>query len=96
MTALFGVALMIGIIMLLLWIAGTSIAANVQGREQLDPERRFGVVGRSVMAAFLGFGMAGMSSLYAGWPVPMVIFSSVLGAVGLVAVGIWFGPQEVE
>jgi CHASE2 domain-containing sensor protein len=96
MTALFGAALFIGFSMLLIWIAASMVAGSVDGHEHQDPEKRFGVIGRSVMSGVFGFGMAGLSSLYAGWPVPLVFVSAVFGAVALIGVGIWLGPSQVE
>ncbi len=96
MTALFGAALFLGFSMLLVWVAATIVAGSVEGRGHQAPEQRFGVVGRSVMAGVFGFGMAGLSSLYAGWPVPVVIASAVFGAAALIGVGIWLGPNQVE
>jgi len=96
MTALFGIVLFAGVVMLLAWIVATSLAETVEGREHTDPESRFGVTGRSIIAVAVGFGMAGMSSLYAGWPVLASLVAAVVGAVGLVAVGFWLGPQRTE
>ena len=96
MTMLFGTALLVGFVMLLVWVAAVTVAGSVEGHQHQDPERRFGAVGRSVMAVFLGFGMAGLSSLYAGWPVPLVFVASLVGAGTLVGIGIWLGPPEVE
>ncbi len=96
MTMLFGAALLVGFVMLLAWVAAATVAGSVEGHEHQDPERYLGVVGRSVMAAFLGFGMAGLSSLYAGWPVPLVVVASLGGAGALVGVGVWLGPSGVE
>ncbi|MDK1018050.1 MAG: hypothetical protein QGD89_01415 [Actinomycetota bacterium] len=96
MTALFGMALLIGIVMMLAWIAATAVAANVEGWANVDPERRFGSEGRFILAGVLGFGMAGLSSFYAGWPPPVALGASLVGAAGLVGVSIWLGPETGE
>lgn len=93
---LFGAALFVGFIMLLVWVAAVTVAGSVEGHEHQDPERRFGVIGRSIMAASLGFGMAGLSSLYAGWPSAAVVAVSLAGAGALVGIGIWLGPTRIE
>lgn len=94
MTALFGIALLAGVVMLLAWIVATGIANTVEGWQGVDPETLIGAKGRSVIAGAVGFGMAGMSSLFAGWPVPASVVAAAIGAGALIAVGIWFGPQR--
>lgn len=74
------------------WIAATAVAATVDGWEGVDPDRKFGRSGRFVLAGTLGFGMAGMSSLYAGWPHAAAVGAAILGAGGLILVSIWLGP----
>lgn len=94
MTALYGIPLLIGFLFLVGWISATAVAATVAGWENADPEHRFGRSGRFVLAALIGFGMAGMSTLYAGWPVALTIFAGMVGAVGLIGASIWLGPES--
>ncbi|MDK1009625.1 MAG: hypothetical protein QGM46_01730 [Actinomycetota bacterium] len=93
MTALFGIPLLVGFLFMLAWIAATAVAATVDGWQGVDPERRFGKAGRFSLAALIGFGMAGISSLYGGWPLALTVVAGGGGAVGLVAVSIWLGPE---
>jgi len=93
-TALFGIPLLIGFLLMVGWIAATAVAATVEGWERVDPELRFGRTGRFVLAATIGFGMAGISALYAGWPPIGAVGAGVLGVVGLIGVSIWLGPES--
>lgn len=94
MTALFGVPLLVGFLLMCVWIAATAVAATVEGWEGVDPEHRFGRKGRFVLAGMIGFGMAGISALYAGWPHPLAVGAGVLGIIGLIGVSIWLGPES--
>lgn len=80
MRALFGVALAIGMLGLLGWIAAVGVAGSVDGWEGVDPDARFGMTGRRVVAAVLGFGMAGLSAAYAGWPMALATGAALVGA----------------
>ncbi len=94
MTALFGIPLLAGIVLMLAWIAATAVAGSVEGWERVDPNLRFGRTGRFVLAAVIGFGMAGMSALYAGWPEILAIAGGIAGAAGLIGVSVWLGPDS--
>jgi len=96
MTALFGTTLLAGVLALIVWIAATAIAQSVAGWEGLDPESRFGPVGRSALAALLGFGMAGMSASFGGWSPVLALVGALAGAAALVAVGLWLGPKDLS
>jgi hypothetical protein len=93
MTALFGIPLLLGLLAMVAWIAATAVAATVEGWEGVDPERRFGRTGQFVLAGVIGFGMAGISTLYAGAPHLLAIGGGIAGAVGLVVVSMWLGPD---
>ena len=93
MTALFGISLLIGFILMIVWIAATAVAGTVEGWEGVDPDLRYGRTGRFIVAGTIGFGMAGLSTLYAGWPTLFVASGSVLGAAGLIGVSVWLGPE---
>ncbi len=80
MRALFGVALATGFLGLLGWIAATAVADSVDGWESADPEERFGLTGRRVVAGVFGFGMAGLSAAYAGWPIAVATVAALAGA----------------
>jgi len=94
MTALFGMILLVGVFGLLVWVAATGVAHSVDGWQGVDPETRFGRMGRSALAGFLGFGMAGMSASYADWSPVLTLIGALAGATALVAVGFWFGPSS--
>ncbi|GMQ98733.1 MAG: hypothetical protein BMS9Abin17_1260 [Acidimicrobiia bacterium] len=96
MTALFGTILLVGVLGLLVWVVATGVAHSVDGWGGVDPETRFGRVGRSVLAAFLGFGMAGMSASYADWSPILALIGALAGATALVTVGFWFGPTPTS
>ena len=81
MRAVFGLALGLGIIMLLAWIVAAAVAATVDGWDNVDPDVRFGLAGRRIVAAVFGFGMAGLSAAYAGWATPVAALAAVAGAV---------------
>lgn len=89
MTTLFGIPLILGFLLMLAWIAATAVAATVDGWEGFDPERRFGRGGRFVLAGVLGFGMAGISALYAGWAGPLAVAAGIAGGAGLIAASTW-------
>lgn len=88
MVKVYAIALAIGATGLIAWIFLVYFAGNSASFTKLDPERRFGRGGRRVVAGFVGFGMAGLSSEFSpkdlSWPVALAI--SVLGAVG----AMWF------
>lgn len=94
MTALYSVALVVGALAFLVWVAATAVANTVAGWEGIDPEARFGMIGRSVVAGIVGFGMAGMSASFGGWTSVLAFLAAVAGAVGLVVVAFWLGPEE--
>ncbi|MEA3501320.1 MAG: hypothetical protein U9R47_00985 [Actinomycetota bacterium] len=93
MVPVYAVALFSGFLMLLAWIVGVAVGAWVDGWEFADPERRFGVVGRSIVAGVLGFGMGGMSASFGGWPPALAIFGAVAGAAAMVIVARVVGPD---
>lgn len=81
MVKVYAVVLVIGVIALLGWIMARAFSVNID-RPSLDPEARFGVAGRRVVAAMVGFGMAGMSAEFSprdiAWPLALVL--AVLGS----------------
>jgi hypothetical protein len=93
-TALFGIPLLIGLLLMMVWIAATAVAGTVEGWENVDPEHRFGRSGRFVLAGVIGFGMAGISALYAGWPHLLAVGAGAAGGIGLVFVSTWLGPDS--
>ena len=81
MRAVFGFALGFGTIMLLAWIIAVGVAGSVEGGSKVDPDKRFGLTGRRVVAGVFGFGMAGLSAAYTGWPMAVATLAAAAGAV---------------
>lgn len=95
MVPVYAIALFVGFLMLLAWIVGVAVGTWVEGWEFADPERRFGFVGRSIVAGLVGFGMAGMSASFGGWPPALAVLGALAGAAAMVAVARLFGPDTV-
>jgi hypothetical protein len=95
MVWVYAFVLVAGVLMALAWLVAVAVGAWVEGWEFADPERRFGPNGRSVVAGFVGFGMAGMSATFAGWHPILALIAAVLGAAALVVVSRAFAPAEV-
>lgn len=93
MTPVYAIVLVVGVVALFAWLVLAAIGTSVEGWDDVDPERRFGRIGRFAVAALVGFGMAGMSSTFAGWPALATIAAAIAGGAGLVAVAHWFGPE---
>lgn len=81
MVKVYAVVLVVGVVGLLGWVMLHVLAGNLD-RPSLDPEERFGVPGRRVVAALVGFGMGGMSAEFSprdlAWPVALLL--AMLGA----------------
>lgn len=92
MTPVYALVLVAGFIGLLVWVAMTAVGDTVEGWSRVDPEARFGVKGRFAVAAALGFGLAGMSATFAGWPGVLAFVGAVGGALASVAVAARYGP----
>ncbi|MDH3539531.1 MAG: hypothetical protein OEP52_06025 [Acidimicrobiia bacterium] len=82
MSGTYATALIVGFLLLLLW-AG-AVALNESGAIEFDPDERFGGAGRGVVATLVGFGMAGLSATYGGWPAVAAGAAAMAGA-GLAA-----------
>lgn len=96
MIKVYAVVLVVGLVALVAWIFLTVLAGNLD-RPSIDPEARFGLPGRRVVAGAVGFGMAGMSAEYSpldiNWPLALV--AALLGA----AAAVWYSGRvglEVE
>ena len=81
MVKIYAVLLVLGVVALLGWIMARAFSVNIE-RPSMDPESRFGVPGRRVVAALVGFGMGGMSAEFSprdlSWPVALVL--ALIGA----------------
>lgn len=88
MRPIYGISLAVGFVALLVWITAVFASGSVKNWDSFDLERRFGVNGRRVIAAVLGFGMAGLSASYAGWNAGLAAGAAVAGAaVGIALAG---------
>lgn len=92
MVRVYAVVLVIGLIALLAWILAHTVFA-ASSRRALDPEERFGVPGRRVVAGLIGFSMAGLSAEFSprdiSWPVALVL--AVIGATVLA----WYAGRPI-
>lgn len=87
MIKVYVVILVTGIISLIAWILLLAHSEN-ESKPSLDPETRFGIGGRRVVAGMVGFGMAGMSAEFSpkniSWPLALVL--ALVGA----GVSVWW------
>ena len=92
MVRVYAVVLVIGLIALVSWILAHSVYAGSE-RKRLDPEERFGIPGRRVVAGLVGFSMAGLSAAFSprdiSWPIALVL--AVIGA----AVLAWYAGRPI-
>ena len=76
MVAVYAIVLVVGVTALIAWIFTHAFAENSE-TSRFDPEERFGIAGRRVVAALVGFGMAGMSAEFSprdlGWQLALVL-----------------------
>ena len=96
MTILFALPLVVGLFLMVTWIGATAAAGSVEGWDHLDPELRVGATGRFLLAFLIGFGMAGISALFAGWGNLLSIGAGLVGGAVLVVISRWLGPVEDE
>lgn len=94
MTAVYAVSLVVGVVLLLAWVAAVAVAETVDGWDHVDPENRFGFRGRLGVAAPTGFGLGGMSATFAGWPAALAVTAAVAGAILIVSAARYLGPSE--
>ena len=90
MTPVYAVALVAGVFSLLGGIAALAVSEMVAGWECIDPEKRYG---RLAVAGLTGFGLAGMSSTFAGWHTGAAFIAALAGA-GVVAAAAAFLAGE--
>lgn len=78
MNAIYGIAVFFGSIGVLLAIV---LSLNPE-RPPLPRQLRLGLL------AVFGFGMAGISASFAGWPAGLAVVAAIVGAAGLAYLGI--------
>ena len=86
MTLVYGLAIVIG-------AAGVLVSVGLA----VNPERS-GLPAqlRHALLAILGFGLAGMSASFGGWPAGLAVVAGLGGAAILVALGIRYAPVGGE
>lgn len=76
MVKVYAIALAVGVLALVLWLFSATLAENT-GRVSWDPGARWGLTGKTVIGAMIGFGMGGLSAEFAPiditWPVALGI-----------------------
>ncbi len=82
MNAVYGVTVFVGAVGVLVAIA---LSLNPE-RPPLARQVRL-----SLLAVF-GFGMAGISASFAGWPAGLAVIAAFVGAVGLAYLGLRYSP----
>lgn len=84
MVAVYAIVLVIGFTSLLCWVGAHAYASGAD-RPGVDPEVRFGVTGRRVVAGLVGFAMAGLSAEFSprdlSWPLALVL--ALIGGIVL-------------
>ena len=82
MTLVYGLAILIG-------AGGVLVAVGLS----MNPERP-GLPAqlRHALLAVLGFGLAGMSASFGGWPAGLAVVAGLAGALLLVGLGIRYAP----
>lgn len=86
MTAVYAVALALGVVATLAWIVSVAVAETVPGWGHVDPDLRFGARGRAVAGGLSGLGLAGMSATYGGWHEAAAFLAAAAGAIGVGAI----------
>lgn len=82
MVKIYAVSLVVGMLALVLWVMAKAFSENIE-RPSFDPEHRLGLVGRRVVAAMVGLGMAGLSAEFSPReiPWPLALLLALAGAV---------------
>ena len=95
MVKVYAVVLVVGVVALFAWVIARAFAVNIE-RPSIDPEERFGVRGRRVVAAMVGFGMAGMSAEFSplGIPWPLALVLALIGAAAAAWYVGWTGHDD--
>lgn len=94
MIPVYAVAVVLGFLGALAWVTLGLTAAAVEGKDDLDPEARYGSAGRYVVAGVLGFGLGGMSASYGGWAEWAAVAAAVGGGLLAIAAARFLGVDE--
>lgn len=83
MVKIYAVSLVVGVVALVVWVMAKAFSENIE-RPSFDPELRFGLVGRRMVAALVGLGMAGLSAEFSPreipWPLGLLLAVAGAGA----------------
>ena len=85
---------MVGFVLLLAWVAAVAVAETVDGWAGIDPDRRFGRRGRMLVGALNGFGIAGMSATFGGWPSIAALAGAAAGGLAIAAAAAFLHQEE--
>jgi hypothetical protein len=97
MVKVYAIVLSVGVGLLIAWIFARYLAGNVTTWKGLDPDSRTGTIGRRMVAALVGFGLAGMSAEFSpfdiSWPLGLVL--ALVGGTALAWYAGWVDRSEV-
>lgn len=85
MTAVYALALSLGVVALLVWLVMAALATNLEGWDWLHPDNGIGRIGQDVIAALVGVGMGGLSGTFAGWSIVPALGAALAGGLALMA-----------
>ena len=85
MVMVYATALALGVVALLVVLLGGALAENL-GREERDPGERWGVRGKSVVGALVGFGMGGLSAEFSPVDFPWGVSFAISAIAALLSV----------
>lgn len=94
MIPVYAIFVVLGFLGVLGWIYLGITASSVDGKEALDPEARYGAVGRYIVAGVLGFGLGGMSASFAGWAAGLAVVGALGGAALMVVAAHYLGVED--
>ena len=100
MVKIYAIVLAVGVVALIAWIFLVYIAGNSASFARFDPETRFGTRGRAIVAAMVGFGMAGLSAEFSprdlAWPVALVLALAGAGVLATADRPAWASVPEIS
>jgi hypothetical protein len=97
MVKVYAITLSLGVLSLIAWIILRALVTNLPSwPDRFDPETRYGITGRRVVAGITAFGLAGMSAEFSprdiSWPLALVL--ALLGAGAAVWYAGWSRGDE--
>ena len=84
----------LGFLGVLVWTYLGITSSAVEGKQDLDPEARYGANGRRVVAGVLGFGLGGMSASFAGWASGPAVLAAIGGAALMIVAAQYLGFED--